>query len=51
MGSTDIARQTHFKMLDLGISTDKGVLNKGLYAFKKTFGSFDSYKLTFLKQL
>ena len=39
-----------FKMLDLGLSTDKGILNKGLYTFKKTFGSFDSYKLTFLKQ-
>ena len=44
-------QESHFKMLDLGISTDKGVLNKGLYAFKKTFGSFDSHKLTFLKQL
>ena len=42
---------SHFKMLDLGISTDNGVLNKGLYAFKKTFGSFDSHKSTFLKQL
>jgi lipid II:glycine glycyltransferase (peptidoglycan interpeptide bridge formation enzyme) len=41
----------HYKILDLGISTDKGVLNEGLYAFKKTFGCFDSFKLTFLKQL
>jgi hypothetical protein len=41
----------HYKILDLGISTDKGVLNNGLYAFKKTFGSVDSFKLTFLKQL
>jgi len=44
-------QERHYKILDLGISTDKGVLNKGLYAFKKTFGSFDSFKLTFLKQL
>lgn len=39
------------KILDLGMSTDKGILNSGLYTFKKTFGSIDSYKLTFLKQL
>jgi hypothetical protein len=39
-----------FKILDLGLSTDKGILNKGLYAFKKSFGSVDSQKLTFLKE-
>ena len=44
--------KTHlFKILDLGLSTDKGVLNTGLYAFKKSFGSIDSQKLTFSKQL
>ena len=44
--------KTHrFKILDLGLSSDKGILNTGLYAFKKSFGSVDSYKLTFLKQL
>lgn len=44
--------QTHnFKLLDLGLSTDKGVLNQGLYTFKKSFGTFDSHKLTYLKQL
>ena len=41
----------YFKLLDLGLSSDKGVLNQGLYAFKKTFGTFDSHKLTYLKQL
>lgn len=41
----------HYELLDLGISTDKGILNKGLYAFKKSFGSFDSRKLTFEKKL
>ena len=49
-GIYEYCQTNDFKMLDLGISTDKGILNKGLYAFKKTFGSFDSYKLTFLKQ-
>ena len=50
-GIYEYCQTNDFNMLDLGISTDKGVLNKGLYAFKKTFGSFDSHKLTFLKQL
>lgn len=50
-GIFEYCKTHHFKMLDLGISTEKGVLNKGLYAFKKSFGAFDSHKLTFLKQL
>jgi lipid II:glycine glycyltransferase (peptidoglycan interpeptide bridge formation enzyme) len=45
------AKGNHFKILDLGLSTDKGILNRGLYAFKKTFGTIDSVKLTFIKQL
>jgi hypothetical protein len=49
-GIYEYCQANNFKMLDLGISTDKGMLNKGLYAFKKTFGAFDSLKLTFLKQ-
>ncbi len=40
-----------FRVLDLGLSTDKGTLNKGLYRFKKTFGAVDSYKLTFVRQI
>lgn len=50
-GIYDFCRDHYFKILDLGISTDKGKLNKGLYTFKKSFGSIDSFKLTFLKQL
>jgi hypothetical protein len=50
-GIYEYCRSNHFKLLDLGISTDKGILNKGLYTFKKTFGSVDSPKLTFVKQL
>lgn len=50
-GIYEYCRSNHFKLLDLGISTDKGILNKGLYTFKKTFGSVDSLKLTFVKQL
>jgi hypothetical protein len=44
-------RQNGYKLLDLGISTDKGILNKGLYTFKKTFGAVDSQKLTYLREL
>lgn len=50
-GIYDHCREHHFELLDLGLSTDKGVLNKGLYAYKKTFGSIDSRKLTFEKKL
>jgi hypothetical protein len=50
-GVHDFCKVNQYLFLDLGISTDRGVLNKGLYAFKKSFGSFDSYKLTFEKQL
>ena len=39
----------NFLMLDLGISTDKGVVNEGLFNFKKSFGSQESPKLTFVK--
>jgi hypothetical protein len=50
-GMYHYGKANHFKILDLGLSTDKGILNKGLYEFKKTFGSLDSAKLTFAKQL
>lgn len=36
-------------LFDLGISTDAGVLNVGLYGFKKSFGAVDSAKYTFVK--
>ncbi len=41
------ARKKKIKLIDLGISTDKGELNHGLYEYKKSFGAFDSFKLTF----
>ena len=40
-----------FEMLDLGLSTDKGIVNKGLYAFKKSFGALESPKLIFTRNL
>ncbi|MBS1682637.1 MAG: GNAT family N-acetyltransferase [Bacteroidetes bacterium] len=41
------ATTNNFKLIDLGISTENGVLNNGLYDFKKSFGALDSPKLTF----
>jgi hypothetical protein len=49
-GIYHFCQTNNYNILDLGISTDKGVLNQGLYDFKKTFGCIDAYKLTFLKQ-
>ncbi|MGC4023145.1 MAG: GNAT family N-acetyltransferase [Cyclobacteriaceae bacterium] len=45
------AIKLNYRLIDLGISTDKGILNKGLYDFKKSFGAIDSPKLTFEKKL
>lgn len=50
-GIYNFCKVHQFRVLDLGLSTDKGTLNRGLYNFKKTFGAFDSYKLTFIRQL
>ncbi len=36
-----------FKILDLGISTAKGVLNEGLYSFKKSCGAVSSDKRSY----
>lgn len=41
----------NFSLLDLGISTHRGVLNKGLYDFKKSLGCDDSFKLTFERRI
>ena len=39
------------RILDLGISSVDGVLNPGLYRFKKNCGSIDSWKSTYLLEL
>jgi Acetyltransferase (GNAT) domain len=46
-----VAKKNGFKFIDMGISTDKGILNRGLYNFKKSFGAVDSLKFTFEKKL
>jgi hypothetical protein len=50
-GIHEFCRLQEIELLDLGISTDRGKLNQGLYTFKKSFGGFDSRKLTFEKKL
>lgn len=49
-GIYKFAKLHHYTLIDLGISTDKGMLNDGLYSFKKSLGCIDSPKLTFIKQ-
>lgn len=50
-GIYDYCFKHGFELLDLGTSSDKGVINQGLYNFKKTFGAIDSFKPTFIKCL
>ena len=49
-GIYEFCKLHNFSLLDLGVSTEKGILNDGLYIFKKTFGTVDSLKLTFVKE-
>jgi hypothetical protein len=49
-GIYEFCKVHNFLLLDLGLSTEKGILNEGLYNFKKTFGTVDSPKLTFVKE-
>lgn len=44
------SQSTGAGIIDLGISTDCGVLNAGLYEFKKSLGAIDSMKYTFIKK-
>jgi hypothetical protein len=50
-GIYEYCRANNFSLLDLGLSSDKGTVNKGLYTFKKSFGAVESPKFTFAKQL
>jgi hypothetical protein len=45
------ASSAGYSLLDLGISTENGRLNEGLYKFKRSFGAVDCEKLTFEKVL
>jgi hypothetical protein len=50
-GIYNYSEQMGFKLLDLGISTDQGVLNFGLYNFKKNLGAMDSIRTVWSKML
>jgi hypothetical protein len=50
-GIYEYGREKKMELIDLGISTDKGVMNEGLHSFKKSMGAADVFKLTFQKKL
>ena len=43
--------ENNFSMLDLGISSEKGVLNEGLFKFKQNIGAENSLKHTFSRRV
>jgi len=45
------ALKNGFQYIDLGISSNKGILNKGLYTFKKNLGSKECSRHTYLLEL
>jgi hypothetical protein len=50
-GIYEYFQRQNFKILDLGIATDKGVLNEGLARFKRSLGGELSLKKTYQKSL
>ncbi|MCU0471351.1 MAG: hypothetical protein MUF58_22475 [Arcicella sp.] len=44
-------KEKFFEILDLGIATDKGILNQGLARFKRSLGGELSYKKTYFLKL
>lgn len=50
-GVYDYCQSHNIKILDLGISTDRNILNEGLYRFKKNLGAETSLKYSFKKDL
>ena len=50
-GLYQYCQQNGFVLLDLGISTSKGIPNEGLIRFKHNLGAVDSHKFSFCKIL
>ena len=46
-GIYEYCQQENIKLLDLGIATDKGILNEGLARFKRSLGGKLSQKKTY----
>ncbi|MEA5458802.1 hypothetical protein VB796_07130 [Arcicella sp. LKC2W] len=49
-GIYEYGQKENFKLLDLGIATDKGVLNEGLARFKRSLGGKLSEKKTYFRK-
>ncbi|MBB6002782.1 hypothetical protein [Arcicella rosea] len=49
-GIYEYCQRNNFRLLDLGIATEKGILNKGLAQFKQRLGAKQSLKKSFLVQ-
>ena len=50
-GIYNYAQESGARLLDLGVSTDGGIVNKGIYDFKRSLGAADSEKIVFVKEL
>lgn len=50
-GIYEYAQKGNYKILDLGIATDKGVLNEGLARFKRSLGGKLSEKKTYFRKI
>lgn len=50
-GIYDFAQKENYKILDLGIATDKGILNEGLAQFKRSLGGKLSEKKTYFRKI
>jgi hypothetical protein len=50
-GIYEYAKKKNYKILDLGIATDKGILNEGLARFKRSLGGKLSEKKTYFRKI
>jgi len=50
-GIYNYAGMNSFKLLDLGVSTENGIKNDGLYTFKKNLGTTDTHRITWSKRI
>ena len=50
-GIYEYAQKENYKILDLGIATDKGILNEGLARFKRSLGGKLSEKKTYFRKI
>jgi len=46
-GVNQFALENGYKYIDLGVSSEKGTINQGLYKFKRNLGALESFKNTY----